>query len=55
MLIQVLKKMDRDFKRSSEVKWNFTKFLISREGEILARMEPTCPMKKVAQQVEAAL
>ena len=47
--------MDRNYKRNSAVKWNFTKFLIGRGGEILARFEPTVEMKTVAAQVEAAL
>ena len=51
----VAKKMDKDFKNNGNIKWNFTKFLISREGEILARFEPTENMKKVREKVEAAL
>ena len=51
----VAKKMDKDYKNNSAIKWNFTKFLISRDGKILARFEPTVPMKKVAEAVEAAL
>lgn len=34
------------------ITWNFTKFLIGREGEILARFEPTFPMDKVKSEVE---
>ncbi len=51
----VVKKMDKDYKNNGNIKWNFTKFLISREGEILARFEPTENMKKVKAAVEAAL
>ncbi|MBQ8831613.1 MAG: glutathione peroxidase [Oscillospiraceae bacterium] len=47
MMSQLMKKMDKNYKDSSSVKWNFTKFLISRDGEILARFEPTNAMKKV--------
>ena len=35
-----------------EIKWNFTKFLVDRQGEVVARFEPTAPMKKVRQAVE---
>ena len=52
---QMLKKQDKDYKNNSNIKWNFTKFLISREGEILARFEPTESMKKVGQKVKEAI
>ena len=29
------------------IKWNFTKFLIDREGKVVARFEPTTDMKEV--------
>ena len=51
----VAKKMDKDFKNNGNVKWNFTKFLIGRDGEILARFEPTTDMKKVVAEVEKYL
>lgn len=35
--------------------WNFTKFLIDREGNVVARFEPTVDMKEVRAAVEAAL
>ena len=35
--------------------WNFTKFLIDREGKVIARFEPTADMKEVRKAVEAAL
>ena len=47
--------MDKDYKNNGNVKWNFTKFLIGRDGEILARFEPTTDMRKVRDAVEKAL
>ena len=35
--------------------WNFTKFLIDREGKVIARFEPTADMTEVRKAVEAAL
>ena len=35
--------------------WNFTKFLIDREGKVVARFEPTVDMKDVRNAVAAAL
>ncbi|MBQ7344130.1 MAG: glutathione peroxidase [Clostridia bacterium] len=51
----VAKKMDKDFKKNGAIKWNFTKILIDREGNIIGRFEPTVSMKKVADAVKAAL
>ena len=43
----MLKKIDKDYKNNPSIKWNFTKFLIDREGNAIARFEPTADMKKV--------
>ena len=51
----VAKKMDKDFKNNGNSKWNFTKFLINREGEIVARFEPTASMESVREAVEKLL
>ncbi len=51
----VVKAMDKDYKNNGNVKWNFTKFLISREGEIIGRFEPTLDMKKVREAVAKAI
>ena len=51
----IVKKMDKDYKNNGNIKWNFTKFLISREGEILARFEPTEKMDAVKEAAAKAL
>ena len=51
----VAKKMDKDFKKNNNVKWNFTKFLVDREGNVIARFEPTVAMKTVMEKVKAVL
>ncbi len=38
-----------------KVKWNFTKFLVSREGEVLGRFEPTEKPFKFEEQIKEAL
>ena len=50
MLSGVVKKTDKDYKSNGNVKWNFTKFLIDRNGEIVARFEPT-DMKKLKEAI----
>lgn len=51
VLSQMLKKQDPEYKSTSSIKWNFTKFLIDRNGEIVARFEPTASMKKLTEKV----
>ena len=55
MMGGVVKTMDKDYKNNGNIKWNFTKFLINREGEIVARFEPTTSMDKVTAKVEEVL
>ena len=51
----MLKKLDKDYKTNPAIKWNFTKFLVDREGKVVARFEPTADMKKVEEAVAALL
>ena len=36
-------------------KWNFTKFVIDREGNVVARFEPTADMEKVEACIKSLL
>ena len=47
VLAPIVKKMDKDYKNNGNIKWNFTKILVDRNGEIKARFEPTAPLEKV--------
>lgn len=51
----MLKKIDKNYKNNPDIKWNFTKFLVDREGKVTARFEPTADMKKVKKAVEELL
>ena len=46
---------NKAFGDKAYIKWNFTKFLIDREGRVIARFEPTVDMKDVRSAVEAEL
>ena len=46
---------NRKFGEKAYIKWNFTKFLVNREGQVIARFEPTVDMKDVRDAVAAAL
>lgn len=42
-----LAKIDPDFENNPAIKWNFTKFVVDREGNVVARFEPTADMADV--------
>ena len=44
----MLKKADKDYEKKPDIKWNFTKFVVDREGNVVARFEPTAKMEEVA-------
>ena len=46
---------NKQFGDRAYIKWNFTKFLIDREGRVIARFEPTVDMADVKKAVEAIL
>lgn len=40
--------IDPDYENNAEIKWNFTKFIIDRNGEVAARFEPPIHIGQVA-------
>ncbi|KQP63706.1 MULTISPECIES: glutathione peroxidase [unclassified Nocardioides] len=38
-----------------KIKWNFTKFLIGKDGQVLGRYSPTTKPEKIAKDIEKAL
>ena len=55
ILEEILSKEDPDYKEKSDIKWNFTKFLINKQGQVVARFEPTEDVGQVAKQIEELL
>lgn len=51
----MLKKIDKDYKNNPNIKWNFTKFIVDRSGNVVARFEPTAKMETVEACVKALL
>ncbi len=47
MMDGMMRKQDADYDKKSDIKWNFTKFLVSRDGRVLKRYEPTDKMTDV--------
>ncbi len=46
---------NKTFGDKAYIKWNFTKFLINRQGEVVARFEPTADMEDVRKAVAEEL
>ena len=46
---------NKKYGEKAYIKWNFTKFLVNRKGEVIARFEPTVEMEEVLNAVKAEL
>ncbi len=55
MMDNMLRRQDADYDKKSDIKWNFTKFLVDRRGNVIARFEPTESMQAVEAAIEKAL
>ena len=55
MLTKALKENFPSYLEGDSIKWNFTKFLVDREGNVVARFEPTTAMSEVEAGVAACL
>ena len=51
----MLAKAVADPDKKPDIKWNFTKFIIDREGNAVARFEPTADVAEVEECVKALL
>ena len=51
LLDNMLRQQDSTYDQNSDIKWNFTKFLIDRQGNVVRRFEPMAKMSDL----EAAL
>ena len=55
MMHNMLLKRDADYAAKPDIKWNFTKFLVGRDGRVLKRYEPTASMSDVEKDIAEAL
>jgi len=55
ILRSILPGIDPDYEHNSNIKWNFTKFVIDRSGKVVARFEPTADMAEVENLVKSLL
>ena len=52
---EILQSIDADYKNNANIKWNFTKFVVDRKGEVVARFEPTASLEDVEKCVASLL
>jgi glutathione peroxidase len=55
MMDQMLRRQDPKYDQKSDIKWNFTKFLVDGKGQVIRRFEPTESMSSVEEAVKKAL
>ena len=55
VLEEMLAKADPDYAKKPDIKWNFTKFVVDRSGNVVARFEPTADMADVDKCVASLL
>lgn len=51
MAMAVVKKISTSTKLDSDIKWNFTKFLVDREGNVVKRYNPTVEPEKIEKDI----
>ena len=55
ILEKMLSEADPDYASKPDIKWNFTKFLIDKDGVVVRRFEPTAPMEEVESAIRELL
>ena len=53
--MSAIKKLSDSTKRDSDIKWNFTKFLVNREGKVIKRYSPTYAPEKIEADIKELL
>jgi glutathione peroxidase len=51
----MLSRGNPDYASNPDIKWNFTKFLIDRKGNVVARFEPVVTPEQLESEIEALL
>jgi glutathione peroxidase len=55
VLDKKLSEENPDYKNQPDIKWNFTKFLIDRQGNVVERFEPTTDVSDIEEKVKDLL
>ena len=55
MMDNMLRKQDAEYDKKSDIKWNFTKFLVTRDGRVVKRYEPTDKVTDIEADIQVEL
>lgn len=47
MTMKAIEKLSKSVVKPNDIKWNFTKFLVDRDGNIIKRYDPTCTPSEI--------
>ncbi|MBR2283712.1 MAG: glutathione peroxidase [Ruminococcus sp.] len=53
--MKAIEKLSKTTQKPGDIKWNFTKFLVDRNGKVVKRYSPITEPEKIAADIEAAL
>lgn len=54
-IMSKIAKISDSTKEEGDIKWNFTKFLVDREGNVVKRYSPTCAPEKIEKDIVGLL
>lgn len=55
VLLEAVTAMDPNYQENDDIKWNFTKFLVDKKGNVTQRFEPTADMSEIEDAVKRLL
>jgi glutathione peroxidase len=55
MAMKTIEKISKTCQKDGDIKWNFTKFLVNREGKVVARYSPTYKPEDMEEKIKELL
>ena len=55
MAMKAVEKISKTYKEKKDIKWNFTKFLVDREGNVVGRYSPTFKPEDMEEKIKELL
>ena len=55
LMLNLSSRMNGKSKKQSDIKWNFEKFLVDRQGNVVKRFAPVVKPEQIADEIEALL